>query len=431
MINTNGILRKNEKGATAVYAAVILTMLLGFAALGVDVNYLYGVRNELQNAADAGALAGASKLFDSDSELTPDLARTEAEQVAIANTTGNEAVVIKKPVEIGYWTFFPSSSRGFTESSDSKLINAVRVQTERSDTPSFFAKILGFDRFFVRADAVAIIGYAGDLYPDDLDMAIAICEDSILHDGKYDEDVFNMARMSNDGSSSGTGETAMWTDYTQKQDDPDVPEQNSCVTANAHIMKEITEGCSGNPYPLKVGLGIGTTNGVETPTFEGIIDCWLKGKDREGYPIDTNGDGIPDQPWPLTLPVVDCDSSNTCATLVGTVAVNVIWMHKSPDPWQNIKDDEMVPRQMGDWGPCDTGGTKEGRQACWREFVDFFHLRNLDMNKDYVLKEADYETMYEQLKNIYFLPSGDKNPPTGNTGGKDFGVRAKIPKLVE
>jgi hypothetical protein len=428
-------LGNNETGATAVYAAVVLLVLLMFGALGVDVNYLYGVRNELQNAADAGALAGASMLFDSKGELTPDLAIDEAYRVATANKTGKEVIFVDKGknIKIGHWSF---ASKSFDSTAAADLINAVQVQTIRSDTPSFFAKTLGFADFFVSTDAVAIIGYAGNLNINDLDQPIAICEDSILHDGKYDEDVCNMARMSNDGSSSGTKETAMWTDFSQDQDDPDVPEQDSCDTANTNTMKTITSNCSGNPYPLKIGLGIGTTNGVENPTFNNIIDCWHNGVDADGNSIDTTGpdgvpDGIPDQPWPLTLPVVDCESSNTCATLVGAVVVNVIWMHKSPDPWHNIKSDEMVPTQMGDWGPCNTGGTPEGRQACWRSFVDFFKLRNLDMNKDYTLTETDYETMYEQLKNIYFLPSCEPFTPTGGTGGKDFNIRADRPVLVE
>ena len=44
-------------------AAIGLLTLLGFAALAIDVGYLFVVRNELQNAADAAALAGAGKLI--------------------------------------------------------------------------------------------------------------------------------------------------------------------------------------------------------------------------------------------------------------------------------------------------------------------------------------------------------------------------------
>ena len=60
----------NHRGATAVIVAICLTMLVGFAALAVDVGYLYATRNELQNTADAGALAGAGFLGTRYADLT-------------------------------------------------------------------------------------------------------------------------------------------------------------------------------------------------------------------------------------------------------------------------------------------------------------------------------------------------------------------------
>lgn len=43
--------------------AISSTLLVGFAALAIDMSMLYGVRTEAQRAADAGALAGAWKLL--------------------------------------------------------------------------------------------------------------------------------------------------------------------------------------------------------------------------------------------------------------------------------------------------------------------------------------------------------------------------------
>jgi hypothetical protein len=48
-----------EGGQMIVVFAVVLLVLLGFAALGIDVGYMYSVRNDLQRSADSGALAGA------------------------------------------------------------------------------------------------------------------------------------------------------------------------------------------------------------------------------------------------------------------------------------------------------------------------------------------------------------------------------------
>jgi hypothetical protein len=54
--------RTGERGSVAVLTALALTMLLGFAALVVDVGLSWAARAEAQTAADAAALAGASQL---------------------------------------------------------------------------------------------------------------------------------------------------------------------------------------------------------------------------------------------------------------------------------------------------------------------------------------------------------------------------------
>lgn len=87
--------RLGERGAVAVYTAIILTVLIGFGALAVDIGYLYGVKNELHNAADAGALAGASKLFDPKTgNLTVTAAVLEAQRIVPLNKTGTEPVKV-------------------------------------------------------------------------------------------------------------------------------------------------------------------------------------------------------------------------------------------------------------------------------------------------------------------------------------------------
>ena len=49
----------DERGAVAVLVAGSMVMMMGFAALAIDVSSLYQERRTLQNGADAGALAAA------------------------------------------------------------------------------------------------------------------------------------------------------------------------------------------------------------------------------------------------------------------------------------------------------------------------------------------------------------------------------------
>ena len=55
---------RGKRGVVAVYVAIILVVLIGFVALAVDVGYMMVVRNQLQNAADASALAATRQLGD-------------------------------------------------------------------------------------------------------------------------------------------------------------------------------------------------------------------------------------------------------------------------------------------------------------------------------------------------------------------------------
>ena len=54
--------RKRERGNVLVYTVVSALFLFFAVGLGVDLSHLYLAKAELQNAADAGALAGASAL---------------------------------------------------------------------------------------------------------------------------------------------------------------------------------------------------------------------------------------------------------------------------------------------------------------------------------------------------------------------------------
>ena len=59
MIKTIG---REESGQTLVYVALSLVMLLLFVALAIEAGHLYSERRRMQNAADAGALAGVREL---------------------------------------------------------------------------------------------------------------------------------------------------------------------------------------------------------------------------------------------------------------------------------------------------------------------------------------------------------------------------------
>ena len=425
----------NYDGSTVIFVAVTMLLLLAFAALAVDVGHLYVVRGELQNAADSGALAGAQVLYDdptTDTDIPGAQVYGGADALArtfvIQNSSENTPVLVESS-ERGHWrfgtpgVFTPNNSllpydlwnRTTAQlNEDTNFINAVRVITRRkrdinNELPAdFFGRILGDQRAEVMAVAVGYIGFAGTLGPHAVDQPIAICRQAITVNDVYS---CGVGRMLNSGQNAGH-QTAGWTNFAQP-----------CSTASASDLSPLI-CATGNPVALNMSQTVGTTNGTQTgPSYDGIRDCW-----QSTPGLDPNGDTWPEQPWSITLAVIDCGSDVTvgnCSTLVGAVELNVLWITRNDKNQMN-----EVPRKMADWPPL-TGPGSELRGPtglcagtglqCWDSFVAHFHLQD-------VLNGSP--AIYED-KTIYFLPDCTPHEPTGATGGENFGILAKIPVLVK
>ncbi len=420
---------RSQEGVTIILITVLLIGLLALMALAVDVGHIVIVRGELQNAADAGALAGAQFLhLEGETEVNPG-ANQIAYDAAMLNRSDKIAVNVNwqggntGDVQRGHWSF---ASRTFTPNDSLVLvdlwdvtaeeldanpdfINAVRVRARRESpaAASFIARVLGIQNFILRAEAVAYIGFAGTLQPFDVDQPIAICKQSILGWGGSGDYTCQFGRMINSGQDSATHQTGGWTNYSQP-----------CVTASNNTVRPLV--CAdGNPDPLGFGQGMGTTGGELQNSFDKFINCWKSGLNdlnddgvRES-PIDTDGDGWPDRPWALTLPVIDCPGNNTsnCSQLKGAVTVNVIWVTRTDKNQYN-----EAPRKMADW-TCDPSSTG---QQCWQSFRDHFNLRDVSTNAPLTYED----------KTIYFIPDCTPHDPMGTTGGENFGILARIPVLV-
>ena len=76
--------RNRERGQVMILAALVMTVLMGVTALAVDLGLFFNDRRDLQNAADAAALAGARNLPQS-----PTAAVNDASQWATDNGIKN------------------------------------------------------------------------------------------------------------------------------------------------------------------------------------------------------------------------------------------------------------------------------------------------------------------------------------------------------
>ena len=98
-------IQNNENGAVAPLVGILMFLFIAFAALAIDVGHLYGVRNELQNAADGAALAGALVMRDpTDGTLNLSEAISEGTGAANLHYSGKDKIT-EVVVEVGHWCF--------------------------------------------------------------------------------------------------------------------------------------------------------------------------------------------------------------------------------------------------------------------------------------------------------------------------------------
>jgi Tfp pilus assembly protein PilE len=141
---------QKERGQTILLVAVAIVSILAMAALAIDVVTLYVARTEMQRAADGAALAGARAFVDSG--VTTDPTNTARQTLAtdmatalINATTQQNKVGGVQPVLVG------TPTPDFTRNGNPQ----ITVTLQRTDLPTFFARIWGRRAMTISASATA------------------------------------------------------------------------------------------------------------------------------------------------------------------------------------------------------------------------------------------------------------------------------------
>jgi len=153
---------RRRRAAVAVTVAVTVPVLIGFAALSVDVGVMYNAKADLQRAADAAAMAAASRLTSIGNNPIA-LARQTAKDTALANPVLTQAPVITD----GDIVFGKANINPFTNQvsfvATETIPDAVRVTVRKTaDSPNgalqlYFARIFGRNFTDVEATATAAV----------------------------------------------------------------------------------------------------------------------------------------------------------------------------------------------------------------------------------------------------------------------------------
>jgi Flp pilus assembly protein TadG len=156
----------DQSGAMAVTVALLLVALLAVAALAIDFGHMAWVQNELQKAADAGALAGAQALG---SSANPDWSQGQSTATYVVQQNSADAQPLSDcQVQYGYWSLLTRTLQSYTIKPQSTDLPAIQVVVTKGADKSgaihnggplqmLFAPIFGVHAFDLNAGAVAML----------------------------------------------------------------------------------------------------------------------------------------------------------------------------------------------------------------------------------------------------------------------------------
>lgn len=149
-----------RRGVALVWVAILAMVLIGMLGMAIDAGVVALARQQLQNAADAAALAGAAKV-----KLNIDDARTASVNLGLANHVFQTPVQLDRndgnaaDGEIVVGRYRPST-REFTP--QTTAVNAVKALARRTGAahgpvPLAFGPIFNVDAVDLSAEAIAMV----------------------------------------------------------------------------------------------------------------------------------------------------------------------------------------------------------------------------------------------------------------------------------
>lgn len=285
---------RRQRGAVAVMVAFTILMLMMFAALAIESYHLFVVKAELQNDADAAALAGADHFFVGTPLPNTALAE-EKGQAAISLNRTMEGLLSTGTVETGFWN--PEAGFGSTQVVATDPL-AVRVEVRHAagenggPVQTWLGSLLGMPSVPVSATAVAISTPPGMVWPGNLfPMVMTQCTFDSFWDTTNNRPrndpatgkpyLFNVYSSYHPSVSCQVGQ---WTSFQLNRND----------TATIRVLLE-----EGNPDPIAIGDPTWLEPGTKTALYGDVDDCSARGDKSCEY---------------VSVPVIESDTVATHAT---------------------------------------------------------------------------------------------------------------------
>lgn len=285
--------RQREKGVVAILVGMTIVVMVAMVGLAIDLGQLYIAKSELQNSADACALAGVGVLAKKKGATDAlDSAASAATLVAashkvvfqdnsVGGTDGVITVEFAKDSASG-----PYAGKGSYSAADVPAIKHVRCLTSQSAIKTYFIQVLNvlpgvsIGDQFVSAIAVA------KMVPSQLTCALptAICQGEVPAKGEWMRGVIDKnGDLVNSPESAGLPEASVkWVDFDGSAGG--ASEVSGLITGNGECTLPV-EGTSlkesgvkssvANAYNSRFGVYQGGTKPEESaPDFVGYAYTW-------------------------------------------------------------------------------------------------------------------------------------------------------------
>ncbi|WP_198343700.1 TadG family pilus assembly protein [Burkholderia ubonensis] len=347
---------KKQEGAVAITVALCMVILLGIAALAIDIGNLLIARNELQNSADAAAMAGAGCLIrrtacSNTSASQPDWPTADATASAFSTSATTNQVqgtsVQASTVATGYWnttgTPYGLESLPFTPGANDLPAVQVTIRKDGSNAngavPIFLGRIFGARILKASAVATAVLSTPGSVGPGGLfPLAISQCmytnywdsssqspkiapNSGVVPGFSWPNQIAGQPYIFQIGSSYhyGTCSSGQWTTF-------DVND-NSAGYAKTILT-------NGNPNTLTIGASPGTwiQTGTENTLFNNTATCSAAGNGQCAW---------------VTVPVVNDPSTSGFQIVVAFACLHILNAQNGSQPY-------VLVQMTNDMSHCET-----------------------------------------------------------------------------
>lgn len=268
-----------QRGAVAPLVALMLPVLIASAAFAVDLAWVHVVRNEMQNDADAAALAGAHALVDASTGVVRWAdAATQAQQLVSLNRAAGQTLSDAQ-VQTGFWNLTGAPAALQSQSLSPTLwdVPAVAVTLRKmsgqnnGQVQTFFARfwnVMGIDQSVTAVAAPSSPGLMqpGGIFP----LTMAQC----MYDTYWDRSVYPPRPRTDpatgkpwvfqigSGYHYGACSSGEWTSLLNDANDVGT------------IRQLITQG---NPVTLEVGQSIWIEPGSKSALYQTVQNCSAAG----------------------------------------------------------------------------------------------------------------------------------------------------------